>query len=63
MNKALLRSVDELIEQYSAPEVVEAIIEAAVRSKARLKKLGLSEAQGWESVETALRAALAEIEG
>ena len=63
MEKKLVKAVEGLIEESSAPEVVEAIIAVAHRAKAQLEKTMPGEAQGWEIVEATLRKALADMGG
>ena len=63
MQDPLVRQVHSLIGEFSAPEVVEALVTIAAHYKRRMKRAGHSEYQGWEIIEQALARALREIEG
>lgn len=62
MKDPLLRKVDVLIEEFSAPEVVEAIVTIAGHYRRKFQQKMPGEAQGWATVESALSEALAKID-
>lgn len=59
----LAQKVDALIEEYSAPEVIEALVTVAAHHRKRLQKTQPGEAQGWKVIEAHLGDALIKIGG
>lgn len=59
----LVQKVNALIEEYSAPEVVEAIVTVATHYRKKFQKELPGEAEGWKGIEAALSDALTKIEG
>jgi hypothetical protein len=63
MNDPLVKKIDALIEEFSAPEVVEAIVTIARHYRRKFQRQLRGEAQGWMAVESAMSEALTKIEG
>lgn len=59
----LLAQLEKLVGNHSMPDVVAALLRLSRGYKERLKRERNSEYQGWESWETALRAAFIEAAG
>ena len=63
MKDPLVREVDALVEEYSAPEVVEALVTIAAHYRKKFQREMPGEAQGWQVVEAVLKDALVKLDG
>jgi lactate dehydrogenase-like 2-hydroxyacid dehydrogenase len=62
MKDPVVRAVADLVSEFSAPEVVEALLTLAKHQKDAQKRSRNSEWQGWATIETAMSEALKKIE-